>query len=74
MKTKRTEKERSVLFKRTEKYAKNVPFFLKERKRTRERFILLEKEWENVQFFFEIYIEIYIDTVGAESISFFSEN
>ena len=33
MKTKRTEKERSVLFKRREKNAKNVPFFLKERKR-----------------------------------------
>ena len=34
MKTKRTEKECSVLFKKTEKNAKNVPFFLKERKRT----------------------------------------
>ena len=34
MKTKRTEKERSVLFKRTEKNGKNGTFFYKERKRT----------------------------------------
>ena len=34
MKTKRTEKERSLLFKRTEKNTKNVPFFLKEQERT----------------------------------------
>ena len=34
MKTKRTEKERSVLFKRTEKNGKNRMFFYKEQKRT----------------------------------------
>ena len=62
-------RERYVLFRsffeflatyETQKNAKNVTFFLKERKRTRERFVLLQKERENIPFFFlDIYRNIY---------------
>ena len=56
-------KERNILLQRTEnngKNEKNAPFFLKERKRARERFVLLQKERENVPFFFrDIYRNIY---------------
>ena len=57
---KRMEKTYSnVLLQRTEKNGKNASFFLKERKRTRERFVLLQKERENVPFFFrDIYRNI----------------
>ena len=44
--------KRNVLLQRTEKNGKNVTFFCKERKRTGERFVLLQKERENVTFFF----------------------
>ena len=43
MKTKRTEKECSVLFKRMEKNAKNIPFFLKEWKRAQRTECSFEK-------------------------------
>ena len=44
--------KRNILLQRTEKNGKNVTFFCKERKRTGERFVLLQKERENVTFFF----------------------
>ena len=46
----------SILFLRTEKNAKNATFFCKERKRTRERFVLLQKKAEHCVLFFNIYI------------------
>ena len=64
-------KKRSVLFRsfleflatyetlqRTERNAKNATFFCTERKRTRERFILLKKNARTFRSFFNIYIDI----------------
>ena len=48
-----------ILFKRTGKNAKIVPFFYKERERTRERSVLLEKNTER-SVLFSIYIYKYI--------------
>ena len=48
-------KERNVLLQRKEKNAKNATFFCKERKRTLERFILLQKKRERCVLF-SIYI------------------
>ena len=57
-----TQKNRTffpVLFKRTEKNVKNVPFFCKEHKRMQERFVLLQKNAER-SVLFSIYIYRYI--------------
>ena len=64
-----TQKNRTffpVLFKRTGKKVKNVPFFCKEQERTqermRERFVLLQKNVRTFRSFsIYIYIDIYID-------------
>ena len=55
-------KEHPVLLQRMGKNAKIVPFFYKERERTREHFVLLQKNAErSVLFSIYIYRYIYID-------------
>ena len=52
-------KERNVLLQRTEKNAKNAAFFCKERKRTQEHFVLLQRNARTFCSCFNIYIDIY---------------
>ena len=58
-KNRKERKERPILLQRTGKNAKIVPFFYKERERTRERSVLLEKNTER-SVLFSIYIYKYI--------------
>ena len=67
-------KECNILLLRTKKNAKNAMFFCKEWKRTREHFILLQKNARMLCSFFNIYIEIYIDIYWKKNGTFFKKN
>ena len=58
-------KECNIVLLWTEMNAKNATFFCKEWTRTRERFVLLQKNERTFHSFFNIYIDIYRHIQGA---------